>query len=208
MDGVLVDSYRPHFESWRQTAREYSLDMTEAQFGLHFGQTSREIIHQLWGDRFSDDQIREFDRRKEAIYRELIQQNVPAVPGLHATLKSLADDGAKIAVGSSGPIENVNLVLDRLGIRTYFHALVCARDVTVGKPNPQVFLKAAEKLQLPSACCVVIEDAPPGIQAARAAGMKCIGLMTSHPRERIAAADLITTDLTGIDAQKIRSLLK
>ncbi len=208
MDGVLVDSYRPHLESWQLTAGEYNLEMTEPQFARYFGYTSREIIHAIWGDAFTDDRIRQFDRRKEAIYRELIHKDIPAVPGLHDLLKSLAADGAKMAVGSSGPIENINLVLDRLGIRNYFSGLVSAQDVTAGKPNPQVFLKAAEKMNLLPARCVVIEDAPPGIQAAHAAGMKCIGLTTSHPEERISAADFVSANLSGVDSQKIRKILK
>jgi beta-phosphoglucomutase len=207
MDGVLVDSYRPHLESWQLTAREYHLAMTEPQFARYFGYTSREIIHAVWGDRFPEDQIPQFDRRKEAVYRELIQKEIPAVPGLHDLLKSLAADGAKMAVGSSGPIENINLVLDHLGIRNYFSGLVSAHDVTAGKPNPEVFLKAAEKMNLSPACCVVIEDAPPGIQAAHAAGMKCIGLLTSHPSERVSAADFITENLTGVDTEEVHKLL-
>lgn len=208
MDGVLVDSYRPHLESWQLTAREYNLEITEPQFARYFGYTSREIIHAVWGDAFTEDRIRQFDRRKEAIYRELVHKDIPAVPGLHALLKSLAADGAKMAVGSSGPIENINLVLDRLGIRKYFSALVSAHDVTVGKPNPEVFLKAAEKLKISPACCVVIEDAPPGIQAAHAAGMKCIGLTTSHSSERISIADLIVENLLQIKPFIINSLIK
>jgi beta-phosphoglucomutase len=206
MDGVLVDSYQPHLESWQLTAREYHLDITEPQFAHSFGCTSREIIHSLWGDTFTDDQIRQFDQRKEVIYRELIRKNIPAVAGLHGLLKSLADDGAKIAVGSSGPIENVNLVLDTLGIRNYFSAIVSAHDVRAGKPNPEVFLKAAQKLCLSPGQCLVIEDAPPGIQAAHAAGMKCIALTTSHPPDRIAAADTIVKDLGHITLDKVRSL--
>jgi len=206
MDGVLVESYRPHFESWRITAREYGKDMTEAQFARGFGRTSREIIRDLWGE-VPEAKILEFDRRKEAVYRELIREKIPAVPGVFELVSALATDGFKLAVGSSGPIENVDLVLDGLGLRKYFSAVVSARDVTKGKPDPEVFLTAAKKLGLAPNRCVVIEDAVPGIQAAHNAGMKVIALTTSHPKDKLVEADLIAADLRGMTANQIRSLL-
>jgi len=207
MDGVLVESYRPHFESWRTVAREYGHHMTEAQFAGQFGRTSREIIHDIWGRSVSDEQILQFDRRKEAIYRDLIRNNIPAVPGLQDLLKQLKDDGAEIAVGSSGPIENVDLVLDGLNIRSFFSAVVSARDVKIGKPDPEVFLLGAQKLGLPPNRCVVVEDAPAGIQAAHSGGMKVVALTTSYPAERISDADLVCRDLRDLNPEKIEILL-
>lgn len=207
MDGVLVHSYQPHFESWRVTAREYGRDLTEADFARQFGRTSREIIRSLWGESLSDDQIRAFDERKEVVYRELIREDIPAVPGVQDLLVALHEDGAKIAVGSSGPMENIDLVLDGLKIRRYFAAIVSGKDVARGKPEPDVFLTGARRIGVVPARCVVVEDAVPGIQAAHRAGMKCIALTTSHPRERVAEAEYIAADLREVGPQTVRALI-
>jgi len=207
MDGVLVDSRKPHFESWRQVAREFGRDMTEAEFADTFGRTNRDIVHFLWGKSVSDDEIQKIGTRKEAVYRDIITKNIPAVPGLHQLLPSLCQAGAKLAVGSSGPIENVNLVLDGLGIREHFSAIVSSADVTEGKPNPQVFLTAAKKLGFEPKRCVVIEDAPAGIEAGHRGGMKVIALTTSYSPHEISNADKLCCDLTEVNAELISSLI-
>jgi beta-phosphoglucomutase len=207
MDGVLVDSRKPHFESWRQVAREFGRDMTEAEFADTFGRTNRDIVHFLWGKSVSDDEIQKIGTRKEAVYRDIITKNIPAVPGLHQLLPSLCQAGAKLAVGSSGPIENVNLVLDGLGIREHFSAIVSSADVTEGKPNPQVFLTAAKKLGFEPKRCVVIEDAPAGIEAGHRGGMKVIALTTSYSPDKISNADKLCCDLTEVNVELISSLI-
>jgi len=206
MDGVLVDSYHQHFESWRIMLAEHGLTMTERQFAETFGQTNKQIIPQLWPGEASDELIERLADRKEQVYRELIAKDVPAVPGLHKLLADLDAAGAKIAVGSSGPPENVEAVLKALDIGRHFHAIVTGRDVTQGKPHPQVFLIGAEKLRLPPQRCVVIEDAPAGIQAAHRAGMKAVALTTSHPAEKLADAELVLSDLTTLSVEKLAKL--
>src|SRR5580704_13113560 len=104
MDGVLIDSYRAHFESWRRVAREHSRDYTEAQFAAGFGRTSREVIAEQWqGEPLSDERIAEIDRRKEAIFREIISGDFPAMDGAFELIESLVRAGFRVAVGSSGP---------------------------------------------------------------------------------------------------------
>ena len=207
MDGVLVDSYQPHFKSWRLAANQFDKTMTAQQFAAAFGQTSRQIIRQLWGQQITDQFIDEFDRQKEQLYREIISDDIPAVPGLLKLLEDLHATGAKMAVGSSGPPENVDLVLDKLDIRKYFRAIVTVRDVTRGKPDPQVFLIAAKKLNIPANRCVVIEDAPAGIEAAHRAGMKVVALTTSHQAEHLEKADLTLPDMTSLSAAKLLAIL-
>ena len=206
MDGVLVESYKPHFESWRAAAREYGYDITEEQFAHEFGRTSREIIHDIWGQDVDDNKIHEIDDLKENIYRDLIRKDVPATPGLYELLQELLDNKAKMAVGSSGPIENINLVLDSLKIRKYFSAIVSAKDVKKGKPDPQVFQLASERIAVDSSRCLVIEDAVPGIKAAHNAGMKVIALTTSHRAEKLSEADSIVKDLSCVTFDAIRNL--
>lgn len=209
MDGVLVDSYRPHWESWQFMARELGRGLSEQQFVSTFGRTSREIIAEHWGaDSLSSDEIAEFDRRKEALYREIVQREFPAMDGAIELLRELSTTGMRLAVGSSGPPENVALAIERLGAEPYFGALVTGRDVTKGKPDPQVFLIAAQRLGVAPEKCAVIEDAPVGISAANAAGMASIALVsTGHTAESVSHARLVVESLRELSAARIAGLI-
>ncbi len=197
MDGVLVDSYRAHFESWTALCAEHGVPLGEERFAATFGRTSRDIILKLWPQPPDEDAVRALDDRKEALFRDVVGRDFPAMDGAGELLESLRAAGLALAVGSSGPPENVDLALDRLG-REVFAAVVTGSDVERGKPDPQVFLLAAERLGVAPAACVVIEDAAPGIEAARAAGMAAVALAsTGHVREdfRVPEPDLIVDSL-------------
>ena len=209
MDGVLVDSYHAHFQSWRELAAELGVEVTEADFVRHFGRTSREIVEAYWGEgRFTDEEIAELDRRKESYYRRIISQNFPEMPGVRSLLSRLKAAGFRLAVGSSGPPENVRLVLEKLEAGPLFDAVVTGMDVTRGKPDPQVFLLAAKRLNLPPEHCVVIEDAPVGIRAAHAAGMAAVGLVsTGRDPQSLAEADLVVPSLEKLTPEILRDLI-
>ncbi len=207
MDGVLVDSYQPHLRSWCLLAEELGTTMTEAQFAATFGRTSREIIRQSFGVE-APDEIRRLDDRKEALYRDLIRGRVPEMPGAMSLVRALHEAGFRLAVGSSGPPENVTLVCDELGLAPYLGATITGADVQRGKPDPQVFELAAVRLGLPPASCLVVEDAPAGIEAAGRAGMRSIALTGTHEADALAAADLVVHRLDDVDPQVIRDLLK
>jgi beta-phosphoglucomutase len=209
MDGVLVDTYRAHYRSWLEMAEPEGLHFSEADFAPTFGRTSREIIAHFWGkDRYDDAEIARLDARKEAAFRRLMETEFPAMPGVDELLQTLREAGFRLAVGSSGPPENVDLVLEKLGARELFQAVVTGADVARGKPDPQVFLLAAQRLGIPPAACVVIEDAPPGVAAAQAAGMASVGLVsTGRRREDLAAADAIVNQLGEISPQMLRDLI-
>jgi len=209
MDGVLVDTYGPHFESWRAVGLEEGLSVSEAEFAPTFGRTSREIIAALWPQRdYSDDQIAALDDRKEAAFRRIVRARFPAMPGAIDLLHALADSGFALAVGSSGPPENIDLVLQRLGARRLFQAIVTGRDVTRGKPDPQVFLIASERLGIVPGRLAVVEDAPAGVAAANAAGMTSVGLAsTGRTRESLSAAALVVDSLDELSAEVLRGLI-
>jgi len=207
VDGVLVDSYRAHFLSWQRLAGELGRVLDEEEFAVSFGRTSREIIA-AWDQRFSAEEVRRFDDRKEAIYREIVRADFPAMNGVESLLESLHAAGFRLAVGSSGPPANVQLVLEQLERESLFAARVTGDDVTHGKPDPQVFLMAAERLDVPPPRCVVVEDAAPGVAAAHAAGMKCIGLAsTGRTRHELARAELVVDRLDEIAPANVDELL-
>ena len=209
MDGVLVDSYRAHFESWRRLGALHGLDMTEAQFAATFGRTSRDIIENLWPGAASAADAVEWDRRKEAFYRESIAADFPEMPGAGELIAALAGAGFAMAIGSSGPPENVAAVLARLPGARHMAATVTGLEVSRGKPDPEVFLKAAGKLHLSPSCCAVIEDAPAGLEAARRAGMAAIAITGTAPRDQLASrADLVVERLSELTPAGILALIE
>jgi beta-phosphoglucomutase len=207
MDGVLVDSYRAHFESWRQLGRQYGLEMTEAQFAATFGRTSRDIIRNLWGQAIPDEQVAAADERKEACYRQIIARDFPAMPGASELLAALHAAGFAMAIGSSGPPANVRAVLDALPNGRLISQCVTGAEVTHGKPDPQVFLLAAGKLGLAPARCAVVEDAPAGVEAAVRAGMVAIAITGTAPREKLSHAHLVIESLSELTPAVIAELI-
>jgi beta-phosphoglucomutase len=208
MDGVLVDSYQAHFESWRMIAAEEGLTITEKQFAATFGRTSREIIAAWWGEELTEEEIRKLDDRKEAAYRQILANDFPAMPGVRALIERLHNAGMALAIGSSGPPENIEVILDHLQAQSLFQAVVSGADVTRGKPDPQVFLKAAQRLGIPPDRCVVVEDAPLGVDAAHGAGAAAIGFAsTGRTREGLAKAELVVDSLEEITPEVVRRLV-
>lgn len=209
MDGVLVDSYQAHYQSWRVVAASAGRSMSQEEFEAGFGRTSREIIASLWPESVSSEaDIARLDAEKEAAFRDILAADFPPMAGVEALLESLHAAGFALAVGSSGPPENVDLVLDRLGKRSLFGSVVHGMDVTRGKPDPQVFLLAAARLGVAPGRCVVVEDAPLGIAAAKASGMASVGLVsTGRSRSILAAADLVVGSLEELSPETFRRLI-
>jgi beta-phosphoglucomutase len=208
MDGVLVDSYHAHFESWQKFYGELCVEYDEEKFAADFGRTSRDILRRTLGDDLSDEQVVAWDTRKEALYRDILREHFPAKDGAIELIQALDDGGFKLAVGSSGPPENVSLAIDQLAADAHFDATVTGADVTRGKPDPQVFLIAAEKLGVAPANCAVVEDAVHGITAAKRAGMIAIGLTGTLQRAELVEADAVVDSLRELSAERIRSLLE
>ena len=210
VDGVLVDSYAAHYLSYQLLGNEHDLSINASQFAEHFGRTTRETLADLWQQRgFSDSEIAELDARKEALFREIMDKEFPAMDGVGELLDALHSAGYRLAVGSSGPPENVALVMQKLGRENLFHGRVTGTDVIRGKPDPQVFLIAAERLGLNPRDCLVIEDAAAGIAAAATASMATIGLVsTGRTRDELAAADLVVDSLRKLNPQVIQRLIK
>jgi beta-phosphoglucomutase len=207
VDGVLVDSYQAHFESWRRLYRELGIEYGEAAFAADFGRTSRDILRRTLGDDLSDERVGELDDRKEAIYREIIRRDFPALDGAGELIETLAADGFRLAVGSSGPPENVALAVEKLRGGRLIAVTVTGLDVTRGKPDPQVFQIAAARLGIPATRCAVVEDAVHGVEAAKRAGMAAIALTGTATRAALAGADLIVDSLRELSPQTIRGLI-
>jgi len=209
MDGVLVDSFQAHLLAWESMARGEGLRFDPVRFTANFGRTSRELIAELWPDSsYSDAQYEALADHREAAYRRIVQVNFPEMPGARELIQSLHHDGFALALGSSGPPENADLVLEKLAARNLFDAVVTGKDVRRGKPDPEVFLTAAARLGIAPRFCAVIEDAPPGIAAANAGGMLSIGLSSPGPAHRLLSdARLVVHSLTDLSPSLIRKEL-
>ena len=206
MDGVLADTGEIHFESWVKMAREINVEFTKEFFNETFGQQSPTITKKLVGDKFDEKKIIELANRKEQYYRDLVKDKLKPLPGVLDLLTELKKYNFKLAVGSSGPPENVDLLLKTLKIKDLFDVIITAADVDKSKPHPDVFLKVSEKLNISPDKCIVIEDAPVGIEAARRAGMRSIALTTTHDYKELIDADLVVKDLSHISIDDIITL--
>jgi len=210
VDGVLVDSYEAHLRSWCDIARAHGVPFNEQDFARTFGRTSRDIIRAYWpdGGSMSAAAIQAIDDEKEADYRRLVEHDFPAMDGARDLIELLHGWNILVGVGSSGPPANVELVLRRLDVCHWIGAFVTGMDVTRGKPDPQVFLLAAERLGIAPRRCVVVEDAPAGVEAARRAGMKCIGFASrGRTREELSPADMVVDSLREVSPATVRSLI-
>jgi beta-phosphoglucomutase len=207
MDGVIVDSGPAHLASWQTLAAEHGMQITREQFAKSFGIPAREIIRMRWGPDLTDEQVRQLDERKEEIYRERVRGRLPVIPGAVELIQALHEKGWRLGIGSSGPPENVKLVVEGLGLAAYLSATTSARDVTCGKPDPQVFLIVADRMGVPPARCVVVEDAVHGIIAARRARMKAVAITTTHPAESFDMADLVISSMTQLSPETLERLL-
>jgi len=207
MDGVIADTAPYHLKAWQEVLQKRGINFTEEDFRHCFGQRNDTIIRNALGKEVSQEEIDTIAKEKEAGFRQRIRQNLKPLPGAIKLIKSLAEGGFKLALASSAPIENIQLVIIGLGISDYFHAIITGRDVTEGKPSPQSFLLAAQKLGIEPKNCVVIEDAVAGVSAAKKAGMRCLAITNTHPRTSLKEADLIVDTLEEISVNDLDRLL-
>jgi beta-phosphoglucomutase family hydrolase len=192
-DGVIVDSGELHYQSWLVALGEINIHFDRETFARTFGMNNTGIIRLLLGDPLPD-QVAQISDRKEIVYRQMIRGNLQALPGVRAWLERLSQQGVPMAVASSAPVENIDITLEELGLRSYFDAIVSVAG-RPGKPDPLVFLESASRLGMPPERCIVVEDAIPGVEAAKRAGMKCIAVTTTNPAEALVAADLVVERL-------------
>jgi nucleoside-diphosphate kinase len=193
--------------SWQETYRSTGITFTEQDFKHVFGMRNDEIIRLVLGKDFTDEKFKAIAQAKEVAFRQLIRSNVKPLPGVITLLDELDAAGFLQALVSSTPVENIDLIIDSLGVRRHFREIISGYDVTEGKPSPQGYLLAAYRLGVHPADCVVIEDAVAGVEAARGGRMKCIAVANTHPAERLAAADMVVSSLEMVNVGIIERLL-
>ena len=206
MDGVLIDTGPLHFSTWEAALAPEGITLTPEMFRRTFGMNNRGVLTIVYGYEPEAALLARLSEEKEVAFRRLIRGNAQPLPGVVRWLQRHQAAGVRQAVASSGPMENIEAVVDELGLRPYFDMLVSAARMP-GKPDPAVFLEAARRLEVPPAACVVVEDAVAGVEAARRAGMRCLAVTTTNPASALTGADLIVDSLADLPDDAFDRLL-
>jgi len=206
-DGVIIDSSSYHQESWERLAKKENRSLPDNYFRKSFGMRNESIIPEVLKWTEDENEIKRLSYLKEEFYREIIlERGISPLPGVKKFLDMLCINNIPCAIGSSTPRSNITTVLRILDFSKYFQAMITAEDVNQGKPDPQVFLLAAQKLNLPPEACVVFEDAHVGIMAAKAGGMKVIAVATTNPPSELKTADLVVKRLDELSLTILEQL--
>ena len=202
LDGTLIDSMPHHHVAWQEWHRRRNLPFDEEGFfSATAGRTNAEIMHTLLPGHTAEDYLAMADE-KEALYREIAAQALELIPGFERLRAAARGRGLKLAICTASTPENMALAFERFGLDAHMDTVVSPADGVRGKPHPDIFLEAARRLDVPPADCIVFEDAPLGIEAAKRAGMPAVALTTSLPACEFEAFDnilAIVPDLTTID---------
>ena len=208
MDGTIVDNMAFHTRSWLEffarRGKEYE---AEAFFRETAGAQGREILRERLGADITDEEIAELAAEKDALYREMYGPHRRAIQGFDDFVTRADERGVALAVATSAPPKNIVFTLDELDLRRHFAAVVGAADVKQGKPHPDVFLKAAEQLGADPADCIVFEDAPLGVEAARRAGMRAVVITSTLPADAFAEFDNVVRIVGDYDELDLDALL-
>lgn len=199
MDGTMVDNAPFHKKAWQEFYTRHGMELSDEDFRVKFsGKNNKQIFQMIVGEDISDEEVNTLADEKESIYRELYAKDIQPITGFYAFLDVLKQRGIKLAVATTAIKANREFILNTLNLNKYFDAVIGYEDVVKGKPDPEIFLKAAEKLGVHPENCIVFEDAPSGIEAAKRADMKTVGLLTSHTKEELNA-DIVITNFEELE---------
>lgn len=205
LDGVIIDTKELHYLAWKKFWAKRGIEHTYDDFIKKFGIPNQDIFKELY-ENMGVDELNDLCEEKEVYFRELSEGKLMPMKGAAGLIKSLKKEGYKIALGTSCQKSNIEFIMKQIGLKAYFDVIVCAADIKSGKPNPEIFLKAAEMLNVKPLECVVIEDSLHGIEAAIRAGMKCIAVATTHSENELKNAFLVRQDLSKLSLADIKRL--
>ena len=206
MDGTLIDSEELHWIAWRETLAAEGITITREQFLATFGRRNDSIVPQLLGAAATPERIAKISNAKEELYRQLIRRDgISPLPGVARWVKQLHTEGWLQAVASAAPRANIDAVLQALSATHVFQGIVSAEDVQRGKPDPEVYLTAASRVGVVPDRCIVVEDAVAGVEGARRAGMKSIGVSRNGHQ---LPADIVVRSLELLEANAFDELLE
>ncbi len=203
MDGVIIDSNPFHKISLRQFCAQHGYHLSDEELlNKIYGRTNNDWIRNLFGD-LPKERILELGEEKEALFRELYKNEIKPLAGLESFLKLLEARKITKAIGTSAPRSNVDFCLAATRLEKYFETILDQSDVEHGKPNPEIYLKVANRIGFAPKQCIVFEDSLSGVEAAQRAGSKVVGVTTTHSREELSHTDFVIDDFTGLTPEKL-----
>ena len=191
LDGTMVDNMMIHHQAWHELLASVGIQMSLQEVMTKVHGVNVEILERLFGDRFTASEREDLSWRKEENYRRLYAKEMKLIDGLDLFLEQASQKGLPLAVASAAPPENVDFVLNNLGIQHLFSSIMHSQDVIHGKPHPEVFTKSADKLQIPIANCLIFEDSLVGAEAASRAGARMVLVTTTHEAKDFNSYDHI-----------------
>jgi len=204
LDGVIVESEDAHIESERQTLQKYNVKITAEELHAYTGTMAKIMFTELIAKYKLNTTFEKINHQKEEVLLKLLAQDAEPTLGVLRLIQELKQRGIKLAIGSSSTKKLVNYILNKLELAHAFDRVVAAEDIEHSKPNPEIFLKAAMELGVKPNQCLVIEDSKLGIDAAKSAGMKCIGYRNPHSgNQDLSRADAVTNDFSKLDIEKM-----
>ena len=206
LDGTLIDSGEQHYVAWRETLAARGRDHSREEFARFFGRRNDVILAEMLGDALSAGEAEEIADEKEKRYRRLVRADgLEPLPGVMEWLRRLKSDGYRQALATMAPRANVTVVVEVLGLESLLDATAAAEDVERGKPDPGIFLEAARRIDVPAGRCVVVEDAPAGLEGARRAGTRTVGVVSGHHPK--LEADVVVGSLADLPVGTFEDLL-
>ena len=207
LDGTLLDNNDVHLKAWKQYLKENEKQISDEDFKENIsGRTNKDAIEHIYQKEMTEDEASKYYLEKEEIYRKMYRSDIAPITGLQDFLEELHKHKIAMAIATSGIQVNIDFMFDHVPIKKYFKKIVNSGDVSKGKPDPEIFLKAAEALHIPKENCIVFEDSMAGVQAGKSAGMKVVALTTTHTPEELKEADLVIKDYNEIDFERLMSL--
>lgn len=208
MDGVIIDSNPYHKDAWMAFCRRYQVELREEDVPRYiYGKTNKTALVDVFQREFSPEESFRMSEEKEAIYRELHRPDISLIKGLPGLLEEFRQHQVPLAVCTNAPVANLDFMLEETGIRPYFQVLIDASKVSKGKPDPEIYLKAAQLLGIAPERCIVMEDSTVGVEAGLRAGMKVVGITTTHSRQELAHTHLVIDDFDELRVDKLEALL-
>jgi beta-phosphoglucomutase len=209
MDGVIVDTNPAHKKAILQFCDTYNKRLSDDEMKKYiWGRTNKEWLRHLFGEDLSDAQLKGYADEKEQLFRDIYEPDVKLLNGLNSFLDMLEQYNIPKAIGTSAPRANVDFIFTHTGIEKYFDTVLDESFVTIGKPNPEIYLKAAKALSFDATDCIVIEDSLAGIEAGKRAGCKVIGITTTHSDVELSQSDLTAADFTTLSIDDLITLFK
>lgn len=208
MDGTLLESTEADYLAWKKIFERYGKQLSYPDYVPILGIRSKDVITRFLGFTNEEDVRRILVEKFNCFVEVTIEKPVQPVPFSGNFLQSVFHSPLKVGLATSSRKEKMNLLLTQLGFKQYFDAIVTGEEVENSKPAPDIFLKAAARLGINPKDCVVVEDGPIGVSAAKKAGMKCIAITATTPAEKLGEADLIITSYQDVDLYEICRKLK